>query len=267
MLRTSPIKKKSPKAIESKYELTEIEKKYVERFMGVGGMMKIFPFGDNNVARASIIDIILYLLFEETEFQKKLLEQLMARLSHISYREFPLHLMAIESLFQLNDSVKEDIILSFLCSFIELTKSHITQSYIAFSYVTDLFIKFALQLESIRERVKEEGEKFDHVERWLKKHEYPATSISFFQSKYMFWEKTPKNTITIKPELTSEDKSLCKAYNKQKINILALLKQKKKPIPDIASIKFAVESYVNARELDMTVKSMNKCFDVRYEVL
>lgn len=137
------------------------------------GMQKLFVFGDNSVARACVRDMVVHVCFGERENSKVFMENLMARLARIGYKEFPLHILAIESLIVLEDGLMEERVLIFVVYSVELTKSYMNQSYIGFSYVTDLFIKLALKINAIHVRVQNEWNKFSHIEKWLKKREYP----------------------------------------------------------------------------------------------
>eukprot|EP00826_Nyctotherus_ovalis_P048669 TRINITY_DN5756_c0_g1_i6.p1 TRINITY_DN5756_c0_g1~~TRINITY_DN5756_c0_g1_i6.p1 ORF type:complete len:305 (-),score=61.55 TRINITY_DN5756_c0_g1_i6:50-964(-) len=173
--------KQSSKAIplHPQYELNEVEKdlvKFVSRFEG---MQKLFVYGENSVARACVRDMVVHVCFGEKGNSKEFMENLMARLARISYKDFPLYVFVIESLIVLEDGLMEDRVLIFVAYFVELTKSHMNQSYIGFSYVTDLFIKLALKINTIHVRVQNEWSKFSHVEKWLKKREYPIPNAVF----------------------------------------------------------------------------------------
>lgn len=157
-----------------RHETSRNEKTLITLLKTTEGMHKMLQYGDNNVARTSIVDIVIQLSYEDKEFSKELLEYLMVKLSRIECREFPLYMMVIESLMLLNDSLADDRILIFVTNFIELTKSKMSESYIAYSHTIDLFIKLALKLEPVHLRVQIEPDKFAHLEKWLKKHKCPS---------------------------------------------------------------------------------------------
>jgi len=172
MIRACP--PQTPKTINIKHEPSEYETTLIKLLAVPEGMGKLLPYGDNNIARASLIDIVIHLSFEEKEFSKEFLEHLMVKISRIGYMEFPIYLMAIEALILLKDSLKEDRIFTFVATFTELTKSHLKQSYLGYSLLTDLFIKLALKVEDIHKMIQNEENKFSHVKKWLKKHDYPS---------------------------------------------------------------------------------------------
>jgi hypothetical protein len=175
--------KQTPKTIQPKCEPTEYEMTLIKLLAVPEEMEKLFPYGESNIARISLVDIVIHLSFEEKEFSKEFLGYLMLRISRIGYTEFPLYLMVIEALILLEDSLVEERILIFVANFIELTKSHLSQSYLGYSFLTDLFIKLALKVEDIHKRIQNEPEKFSHVEKWLRKHEYPSPgSVTFFKT-------------------------------------------------------------------------------------
>jgi len=73
--------------------------------------------------------------------------------------------------------------------------------------------------------------------------------------------------ISIRSELSAEDRALCKAYSKNKVNILGTLKEvatPKKPAPDLSSITFHTENYLNPRDLDLSDSSLGESFDIKY---
>jgi len=172
MIRACP--PQTPKTINLKHEPSEYETTLIKLLAAPEGMGKLLPYGDNNIARTSLVDIVIHLSFEEKEFSKDFLEYLMVKIPRIGYMEFPIYLMVVEALILLDDSLKEDRIRAFLATFTELTKSHLNQSYLGYSFLTDLFIKLALKVEDIHKRIQDEPDKFSHVKKWLKKHDYPT---------------------------------------------------------------------------------------------
>ncbi len=141
-----------------------------------------------------------HLAFDDPEFSKRCLDWLMFRLPNVGVADLRAYMMAVESLVLLPDRMQMERANRFVAYFAKVCSKDIVESYLAFSYVTDMLIKLALRSETIRKKMQEDREKFEFVGGWLRRHAYPAEGE-------IFWEKMGSRIIEVRGELPSERKT------------------------------------------------------------
>ncbi len=156
------------------YTLPESELALAKILTADVGLQKLLVWGNNCVASRAIADMLAHLAFEDSDNSKRLIDWLMLRMGKACSRELQVCLSALDALVSLRDQFKEDRIILFVAYFVKICVSKdATESYLAFSYATDLFIKLALESETIHKKLQTEGEKFAFISAWLKRHSYP----------------------------------------------------------------------------------------------
>ena len=168
----------SPGALVSKgilpHTLSESEVAFSTALTSDLGLQKLLAWGNNTVARKSICEILLHLAFHDSEVSKRFLDWLMQRMGNPETIDLQVCLMAVEALILLPDPFQSERTALFVGYFAKVCSGKITESYLAFSYATDLFIKLALRSEIIRRKIQSEPDKFAFLGTWLKRHAYPA---------------------------------------------------------------------------------------------
>jgi len=165
-----------------KYALSENENTLFKTLNTASGLMKIMVYGVNNVARYNICEIMKNLSKDNKDFSKMCLEYLFSRFIRVSYSEFAIYLMAIETLVNLKDKFEEERLNLFITNTISITKKEISESYLAYSYITDLFLKIALKSQFVQKYIQFDPLKFEHIEGWLNTHIYPQEGYVFFHA-------------------------------------------------------------------------------------
>ena len=159
-----------------KVKLTIEENKLMKLFMTTAGIQRLLTYGDSNVAINEIAKIFSHLAFENKEFSNNCLEFLLLNIPRIKYTELPLYLISIKALLLIKDKLQNERVRAFITNYLQFTKKDLYSSYLTYSYLTDLFIEIGLKVESVKEMIQKNSDKFIHVQEWLKRFCYPIAN-------------------------------------------------------------------------------------------
>lgn len=139
-------------------------------------MKLLVGYGLTNVARNGVAKALKYLAYSNDEFSSLCIKWLMQRISTVECRDIPIYLMAIEEVVTIGDEYTRQRVDLFVERFLHLTTKELSESYLPYSYLSDLFIKLALKLDILRDLIKSKPDKFQGVENWFKRNTHPSPS-------------------------------------------------------------------------------------------
>jgi len=190
-------KLKTSKNPEFLYEMNMTEANCLNYFFEPKLFSKFFSFVNTRIS-AYGIGKILAKCSENNEFlNEKCIQLIFEKLIRAEIKELPFLIIILYQLLNFEDSIKIKRIKLFSALLKQALNKNLSESYISYTFLADLFIKLVLDNEWFFKIIENDLEKFEYIKDWINHNNYPADG-------YVYWLNTPNKKIVIKNPLNSD---------------------------------------------------------------